>query len=173
MFDTLSSSTTEGGYLPPKLNFPTKFRNTNSLGKITLSFEGTLNVSSKTEHTQSKLFDDLKQVYTYAQHVYQDLDPNQLKIGYFEASILVSGRLFGEVLYPTVSIDPYGEFIFSHMSKMGYVDIGVSGEGELSYHVRNDVYPEETRFDDYNWEENDYKIPIDLYKALKSLEKHL
>ena len=127
----------------------------------------------KYEDAQSKLLDDLRQVYTQALHVYQDLDPNRLKLGFREAMFIVTSRLFGEKLCPNVSIDPYGEYIFSHMSKMGYVDIGVRGEGELSYHVRNDVNPGETRFDDYKWEDNDFKIPIDLSKALKSLEQQL
>jgi len=116
-------------------------------------------------------FEDVYQAFQIASHAFPDLDKNRLSLAFVEANLLARSRLFDGALYPEVCVDPYGEFTFSHRSEAGYVDIGVRGEGELSYHVRNDVDPAETKFDDYDWSDRD--IPQDLFTALKSLRKHL
>ncbi len=134
--------------------------------------DGTFYFQFQIANTESRLIDELRTAYIHAKLVYQDLDSSRLISGFFEAKYLIECRLFGEELYPNISIDPDGEFIFSHKSKMGYVDIGVRGEKELSYHVRNDVNPNETRYDDYIWDD-DYKIPKELYDALLSLKQQL
>ena len=143
---------------PNKLNEPVK--------------DGTTYVPTRTisANTETRLFDELEIAYLHAKSMYQDLNSTKFVIGYHEAKILIYNRLFSEELYPTISIDPYGEFIFTHKSNKGYVDIGVRGENELSYHVRNDVNPSETRYDDYEWDDN-YIIPKALYNALNSLKQ--
>lgn len=134
--------------------------------------DGTKYVPTRTisANTETRLFDELETVYLHAKSVYQYLDKTKFEIGYYEAKILIYNRLFSEELYPTISIDLYGEFIFTHKSIKGYVDIGVRGEKELSYHVRNDVNPSETRYDDHEWDDN-YIIPKALFNALNSLKQ--
>ena len=134
-------------------------------------FEGTTDVPAELKDYRSKLLDEVEQAYLFAQRTFDKLDDDQFKIAFGEAKILVDSQLFGEELCPNVSVDPYGEFTFSHKSKAGYVDIGVRGEGELSYHVRNDIEPEQTQFDDYSW--IDYDMPHELLAALTSLRRHL
>ena len=139
-----------------------------STGEI---FEGTIDVPAELKNFRSKLLDEVEQAYLFAQRTYDKLDDDQFKIAFVEAQILADSQLFGEELCPNVSVDPYGEFTFSHKSKAGYVDIGVRGEGELSYHVRNDIEPDQTQFDDYSW--IGYDIPHELLAALTSLRYHL
>ncbi len=117
------------------------------------------------------LLKDLYQEYRFAKHWFAELDEEQLTKAYVEAFILINCELFDENIYPDISIDPYGEITFSHRSLAGYVDIGVRGVCELSYHVRNDICPDQTTFEDYNWE--DYQIPSKLIKALKILRQNL
>lgn len=133
-------------------------------------YECTRNKPIKIPNTESRLLDELDKVYLYTKFIYQDLDSAKLDKGYIEAKILINYRLFSDEFYPHISIDPYGEFIFSHKSNKGYVDIGVRGEGELSYHVRNDDDPQKTRYEDYKWDEN-FDLPDDLYFAINSLKQ--
>ena len=124
------------------------------------------------ETIEDRLLDELRSVYKDAKHYYQDLDDAKFELGFKEAVDLINSQIFDEKLYPDISIESYGEFIFSHDSNAGYVDIGVRGERRVSYHVMNDVLPEETRYDNHKWDE-DYTIPMDLYSALKSLKQYL
>ena len=134
-------------------------------------FKGTIDVPAELKNFRSKLLDEVEQAYLFAQKTYDKLDDDQFKIAFVEAQILADSQLFSEELCPNVSVDPYGEFTFSHKSKAGYVDIGVRGEGELSYHVRNDIEPDQTQFDDYSW--IGFDIPHELLAALTSLRYHL
>ena len=121
---------------------------------------------------EDKLLDKLQAVYKDAKHYYQDLDEAKFALGFDEAATLIKRQLFDEKLFPEISIDPYGEFIFSHDSDAGYVDIGVRGEKRLSYHVKNDIEPGATEYDNHEWDDN-YIIPKDLYSALKYLKQYL
>ena len=134
-------------------------------------FKGTIDVPAELKDFRSKLLDEVEQAYLFAQRTYDKLDDDQFNIAFGEAQILADSQLFGEKLCPNVSVDPYGEFTFSHKSKAGYVDIGVRGVGELSYHVRNDIEPQQNRFDDYSW--IGYDVPRELIAALMTLRRHL
>ena len=162
------------GQLPSKFTFPLiNFFSKNGQAPVSevSEIDGTLDNKKLANDADTKLFDEIYQAFTFASDVFCDLDENQLKRAFIEAKILADSMLFGEELSPSVCVDPYGEFTFSHRSAVGYVDIGVRGEGELSYHVRNDVDPAETKFDDYNWV--DYKVPHDLFTALQALRRNL
>ena len=123
------------------------------------------------EDIGGRLLNEVHRKYNFARHTFHDLNRDQLERAYLEARELAGSGLFNDEIYPDVSVDPYGEFTFSHRSDAGYVDIGVRGESELSYAVRNDKAQQETRFDDHDW--RDRQIPQDLFKALKALGQSL
>lgn len=120
---------------------------------------------------RTKMLHELREAYSFARQTFEELDRERLRRAYIEASILVASDLFGDKIVPGISVDPYGEFTFSHKSKAGYIDIGVRGDGELSYHVRNDIDPKKTEFDDHDW--NDFAIPQPLREAMMNLHAHL
>ena len=97
-----------------------------------------------------------------------DVDGEQ---AFHEAIMLTCSQLFSTEINPDVCVDSYGEFTFSHASRAGYVDIGVRGEGELSYHVRNDINPDKTAFDDCKW--NLFSLPKPLSMAMEILQKEI
>ena len=121
--------------------------------------------------TTHALVDEVRWNFNFACITLNELESHQLDLTFAEALHLVSSGLFEAELIPDVCIDEYGEFTFSHQSQAGYVDIGVRGVGELSYHVRNDIDPSQTAYDDYIWK--NYDIPIGLYKAIAALREHL
>ncbi len=118
-----------------------------------------------------RLRDKVREAFQYASHAYTGLDKTQLQRAYAEALRLADSGIFEAEITPDISIDIYGEFIFSHRSEAGYVDIGVRGEYELSYHVRNDIEPEKTAYADLDWTSGG--IPEELYAALAELRKNL
>jgi len=118
-----------------------------------------------------KLTSDICRVISFARRNFQSLDCNQLEQAFCEALVLANSGLFDSEMYPDVGVDPYGEITFSHKSSAGYVDIGVRGEKELSYHVRNDVEPCQTKFDDHDWNYN--LLPRPLSDAIGALKQHL
>lgn len=93
-------------------------------------------------------------------------DVEQLELGFKEAVGIINSHIFDDKLYPVISIDHFGEITFSYKSPVGYIDIGVRGEKELSYHIRNDVNPRETRYGDCKWDD-DYSIPIEVLSAIQ------
>lgn len=140
-------------------------RNTNNSDK-TIVTEPSLDVSQ----TQV-LVDEVRWNYYFARSTWNDLDRNQLDSAFVEAILLARCGLFQAEFIPNICVDEYGEFTFSHQSEAGYADIGVRGERELSYHVRNDIDPSKSDYDDLTW--NDYDIPIRLYRAIAALREHL
>ena len=121
--------------------------------------------------TTQALVDEVRWNFNFACTTWSDLNFLQLDFAYAEALRLAMSGLFEAEFIPDVCIDEYGEFTFSHQSKAGYVDIGVRGVGELSYHVRNDIDPSQSAYDDYIWQ--NYDIPIGLYRAIAALREHL
>jgi len=79
--------------------------------------------------------------------------------------------LFSTEINPDVCIDAYGEFTFSHKSLAGYVDIGVRGSRDLSYHVRNDIDPDKTAFADCEWDL--VSLPTSLSIAMEALQNDI
>lgn len=83
-----------------------------------------------------------------------------------EAADLICSNIFNEHLLPEILVDEYGEFSFVIKRDSAYIDIGVRGENELSYHVRNDSSGASV-YDDI--EINDSFIPDSLREALEDL----
>jgi len=174
MFDSTiveSTGMDVDGQIPPAYAFPYISRLSPRIEKSVPEIDGTRDGPYLSVDAHSKLLNDVSQAFQFAYHAFPDLDKNRLFLAFLEAKRLAESRLFGYELYPEVCVDPYGEFTFSHRSEVGYVDIGVRGEDELSYHVRNDIEPTETKFDDYGWSDRD--IPQNLFTALKALRQHL
>ena len=117
-------------------------------------------------HPRARLAERVDQLCRYARYSYSDLDIERLALAQNEANVLIHSGVFSERLSPDVNIDPYGEISFTHQSPKGYVDIGVRGESELSYHIRNDIEPSATSHDDYAWDQLD--IPSNLLLAVEN-----
>ena len=166
-------ATTTTGELPDSVKFPTLH---NSARRRLKTF---INDSSNTIVPEPKgdvvathaLVDEVRWNFNFACTTWSELESFQLHLAFEEALLLALSGLFEAEFIPDVCIDEYGEFTFSHQSKAGYVDIGVRGAGELSYHVRNDIDPSQTAYDDYIWQ--NYDIPIGLYRAIAALREHL
>lgn len=120
---------------------------------------------------QSEMLQELVKEYNFACKEFIEIDISKLNKAFVEAVHLVMSGLFGTRIFPNISVDPYAEFTFSHKSTSGYIDIGVRGAGELSYHVRNDVDPQKTKYDDWNWE--NYIMPQSLFIAIEHLREHM
>lgn len=120
---------------------------------------------------QSKMLHELVKEYNFAHNAFIEIDISRLNKAFVEAVRLVMSGLFDKEIFPNISVDPYAEFTFSHESSSGYIDIGVRGAGELSYHVRNDVDPQKSKFDDWNWE--NYIMPQSLFIAMEHLREHM
>ncbi len=117
------------------------------------------------------LVDEVRWNFNFAYSTWKELDYSQLYSAFAEAILLARSGLFEAEFIPDICVDEYGEFTFSHQSEAGYVDIGVRGKRELSYHVRNDIDPSKSEYDDLTW--NDYSTPIRLYRAIAALREHL
>lgn len=174
MFDstlTASSDTTIDGQIPFAFAFPCIAQMSWSQATSPPALDGTLDHTPSIDDAHTRLADEIDQAFIFARHAFRDLDQQQLEVAFAEAKLLAASHLFGAELSPNVSVDPCGEFTFYHRSQAGYVDIGVRGEGELSYHVRNDADPTATHFDDYDWA--DFNVPQPLFLAIQALRQHL
>jgi hypothetical protein len=80
-----------------------------------------------------------------------------------EATRILNSGIFPDFLEPHVSVDAYGEFSISLRRPGGYLDIGVCGDGELSYHVRNDFDTSKTVYGDVTWD--GATLPDELVEA--------
>ena len=114
---------------------------------------------------RDRLAERVDELCRFARHCYEEIDRVQLSAAQNEANVLIYSGIFSERLSPNVTIDRYGEISFTHQSETGYVDIGVRGKMELSYHIRNDVAPDATDHDDYAWDSFD--IPPTLFAAVE------
>ena len=122
-------------------------------------------------HPRERLAERVDQLCRFARFTYSDIDHDKLRKAQNEANLLAYSGLFSEECAPSVCIDRFGEISFTHSSGVGYIDIGVSGESELSYHVRNDTDPERSVFNDYTW--NDGSIPAELFHAIFELKSKI
>ncbi|KAA0909531.1 hypothetical protein FLO80_21105 [Aquicoccus porphyridii] len=159
------------GYISPTILFPFIESLLQGAKSQESSIDGTLDYYGVLQDPYENLNVEIYQAFLFAKHTFAELEDAQLQKAFLEARILAASQIFGSELLPSVSVDPYGEFTFCHKSEAGYVDIGVRGEGELSYHVRNDVEPENTTYDDFDW--TDYKVPRELFEALQTLQRQL
>lgn len=161
----------DGGGIPFDFAFPSIAEMIRPELASVSDIDGTLSSAASLEDAHTRLVDEVWQAFMFARYAFKDLETERLELAFREAKILAASHLFGAEISPNVSVDPYGEFTFYHRSDAGYVDIGVRGEGELSYHIRNDVDPSATSYKDYDWSEFD--VPQDLFRALQALRKHL
>jgi len=166
-------SFTTAGYPEEKI-FPFICRITSEqkIEKLRNPIEDT-STSTNLPDNPTYLLNEVRQAVNFAQLTFENLDESKLKFALVEANRLVASGLFEAQIIPDVSTDPYGEITFSHKSSAGYIDIGVRGVGELSYHVRNDLQPQESVYDDYDWIESNQIVPVKLFNAVTQLRKHL
>jgi len=115
-----------------------------------------------------QLVEEVVRVWKSARGTLHAVENGQAEQAFHEAIVLTYSRLFSTEIYPDVCVDAYGEFTFSHMSPAGYVDIGVRGAGEISYHVRNDIDPDKTAFADCEWDLG--SLPPSLSIAMEALQ---
>lgn len=92
-----------------------------------------------------------------------DVDSEKLRFAAVEAARILSSGIFSDFLKPNVSVDTYGEFSISLRRPGGYLDIGVCGDGELSFHVRNDFDASKTVYGDVEWD--GATLPDELIEA--------
>ncbi len=116
---------------------------------------------------RERLAGRVDQLCRFARSAYEEIDAERLANAQNEANVLIYSGVFSETLSPEVCIDLHGEISFTHKSDSGYLDIGVRGDGELSYHVRNDKEPLLSAHADHVWQ--DYKIPMNLRESLRVL----
>lgn len=119
------------------------------------------------ESNAIKIQQNLYSAYIFAKATFNVSDLEKLEAAYLEASALITSGAFGVDIFPSVGIDQYGEIILSQKLDSGYIDIGCRGEGELSYHIRNDRDPNLSAFGDVDFSES--IIPADLIDALAEL----
>jgi hypothetical protein len=96
--------------------------------------------------------DDLFQKYQFAKILCESAEIDRLRAAFIEATSFLNCGIFSDFQRPHVGVDEYGEFSFSIRSSRGYLDVGVCGTGEISYHIRNDLEPEKTKFGDTVWD---------------------
>ncbi len=93
----------------------------------------------------------------------EGVDAYKIKMAAVEATRILNSGIFPDFLEPHVSVDAYGEFSISLRLPGGYLDIGVCGNGELSYHVRNDLDTSKTAYGDVPWD--GVTLPDELIEA--------
>jgi hypothetical protein len=94
----------------------------------------------------------LFELYQKAKMICVDVPGAVLRKAFFEALAVQSSGLFGDFYRPYIGVDECGEFSFVIKNSVGYLDIGVSGEGIISYHVRNDLDPALSVWGDDEWD---------------------
>lgn len=111
-------------------------------------------VDNQTSLTSETLFDakELFELFQSARLFCENIDELQLRKALREAASLLRSGLFSDFQHPQIGVDEHGEFSFSIKKPTGYLAIGVSGEGEISFHVRNDANPHETSYGDEPWD---------------------
>lgn len=93
----------------------------------------------------------------------EGVDIDEIRRAAVEAARILNSGIFPDFLEPHVSVDAYGEFSISLSCPGGYLDIGVRGDGELSYHVRNDLDTSKTAYGDVAWD--GATLPNELLEA--------
>jgi len=120
-------------------------------------FEDTSNFSAEIIE-----YSNLFSLFQMATQICEGLNQSRLTQAFREAVLLSRAGLFPAYVEPEMSVDECGEFSFSISNEKGYLDIGVCGEGEISYHVRNDADPSKTAFGDQPF---DRALPTELIEA--------
>ncbi|WP_170403065.1 hypothetical protein [Ruegeria arenilitoris] len=121
----------------------------------------------QSSRTSIAYVDELFALFQSAKLFGADLDLDQLKAALGEAVKLKSSGLFPEYVKPQIAVDECGEFMFTYKNAAGYVDIGVCGEGEISYHARNDNEPEKTAYGDVEWD--GVSVPTELIASATTI----
>lgn len=90
-------------------------------------------------------------------------DTERVRAAAVQAVRILNSGIFPDFLQPSISVDAYGEFSISLRSSGGYLDIGVCGDNEISYHVRNDTDASKSVYGDVEWD--GVALPDDLIEA--------
>jgi hypothetical protein len=114
--------------------------------------DGSAQVNSTESTAQVYEISELISLYQAARIFCIDVREDQLKIAFLEATRIMNSGIFPDFVKPHVGVDQHGEFSISLKSTDGYLDIGVCGDGEISFHVRNDVNPSLTAYGDTKWD---------------------
>lgn len=93
----------------------------------------------------------------------EGIDIDRIRMAAIETTRILNSGIFPDFLEPHVSVDVYGEFSISLRRLGGYLDIGVCGDGELSFHVRNDFDTSKTVYGDVAWD--GATLPEELVEA--------
>lgn len=112
---------------------------------------------------------DIFSKFQAAKNFCVDADSDKLRLAAAEAARILSSGIFSDWLRPDVSVDTYGEFSISLRRPGGYLDIGVCGDGELSFHVRNDFDASKTVYGDVEWD--GATLPDELIEAAIQLSE--
>lgn len=107
------------------------------------------------------------ELYQSAKLFCEDISNDRLKVAVVEAIRLMNSGIFLDYVQPNIAVDDCGEFSFTHKNGRGYMDIGVNGTGEISFHVRNDQDPSSTVYGDEAW--NGVTPPENLLAGVVSL----
>lgn len=118
-------------------------------------------------YLRERFVDRVDELCWLARFSYEGLDTEKLARARNGTNGPIHGNVFSGTFLPDVCIDRHGETGFRHRPKSGYVDMGIRGDGELSYHVRNYRDPQSSAHDDHRW--SDFAIPKRLREALKAL----
>ena len=118
-------------------------------------------------HPRDRLRNQVDTLCRYARFAYDIEDKEALSRAQNEANLLIYSGVFSEDFSPDIHVDEYGEISFTKRFSCGYIDIGVSGNGELSFHVRNDLDPSLTQYADHFF--GDASIPLELLKSIEDL----
>ena len=116
--------------------------------------------SEQNSHSGIAHVEELFSLFQSAKLFSVGVDHEQLKSALLEAVRLKSSGLFPDFIKPQVAVDECGEFMFTYKNSTGYIDIGVCGEGVISFHARNDADPEKTTYGDREWDR--LSIPDEL-----------
>ena len=106
-----------------------------------------------------QIFTEFKAAKSFCEGV----DADRIVTAATEATRILNSGIFPDFIEPNVSVDDCGEFSISLRCPGGYLDIGVCGDGELSYHVRNDLDASKTAYGDVKW--NGMNLPDELVEA--------
>ena len=101
--------------------------------------------------------------YQAAKAFCEGVETAKIRTAAVEATRIINSGIFSDFLEPHVSVDAYGEFSISLRCSAGYLDIGVCGNGELSYHIRNDLDISKTAYGDVQWD--GATLPDELIEA--------
>ena len=117
---------------------------TQAEGILTDSSESNSRMGNPNIYSVNSLFE----LFQASRLLCEDVPESRLKTAFMDATKVLNSGIFSEYVRPHIGVDEFGEFSFSLKNEHGYLDIGVSGDGAVSYHARNDSDPSQTAYGD-------------------------